>query len=384
MKENKELIFDIYEKVCGKSDLDWVEIRDKHDLDCHIDTLRKSGAGIKLASEAGCLNFEKASTDAYAEVYKAKKQFYDQRREYNKLLTEEARWSHIEEELIRCANALNEKKAFVPAPPVHIYGESREAILVLSDWHFGLTTDNIWNQYNIEIADRRIQKLINEVSLKIQENNIGKLHVLLLGDIVSGEIHTSIRVANSENVVDQLMMVSERIAELVAQLSDLVEFVEIHSTWGNHARVTASYKDAIHDSNLERLIPFWLEQRFKDRDDVYVDHDNAHELVSITSLGHNICATHGDLDNSKTNPMMTLPVLYEKNFGRKAKIIITAHLHHVFCNEVMDVIHVGVGALCGADEYAKDKRLFSKPSQTLLIIDNDGLDAIHNIDLSRA
>lgn len=68
MKENKELIFDIYEKVCGKSDLDWVEIRDKHNLDCHADTLRKSGAGIKMASEAGCLNFEKASTDAYAEV----------------------------------------------------------------------------------------------------------------------------------------------------------------------------------------------------------------------------------------------------------------------------------------------------------------------------
>lgn len=291
---------------------------------------------------------------------------------------------HIEQELIRCAEALNEKKAFVPAPPVHIYGENREAILVLSDWHFGLTTDNIWNQYNIEIADKRIQKLINEASLKIQENGVSRLHIVLLGDIVSGEIHTSIRVANSENVVDQLMMVSERIAELVAQLSDLVEFTEIHSTWGNHARVTASYKDAIHGCNLERLIPFWLEQRFKDRDDVYVNDNNAYELVSVEALGHDIGATHGDLDGSKTNPMLTLPVLYEKNFGRKPKIIITAHLHHVFCDETMDIIHIGVGALCGSDEYAKDKRLFSKPSQTMLIIDNDGLDSIHNIDLSKA
>lgn len=53
----KELIFDIFEKVSNRSDLDWIEIRDKHGLDCHPDTLRKAGVGIKMAAEAGALSF---------------------------------------------------------------------------------------------------------------------------------------------------------------------------------------------------------------------------------------------------------------------------------------------------------------------------------------
>lgn len=68
MKENKQLIFDIFEKVNGRSDLDWSEIRENHGLDCHPDTLRKAAVGIKMAADAGVLNFNKADTSAYAEV----------------------------------------------------------------------------------------------------------------------------------------------------------------------------------------------------------------------------------------------------------------------------------------------------------------------------
>lgn len=78
---SKELIFDIFEKVSGRSDLDWVEIRDKHDVECHPDTLRKAGVGIKMAAEAGALSFRSEKACEYDEVYKAKRQFYDQRRE---------------------------------------------------------------------------------------------------------------------------------------------------------------------------------------------------------------------------------------------------------------------------------------------------------------
>ena len=62
MKENKNLIFDIYEKVTGRSDKDWAEICNLNDLECHPDTLRKAGVGIKMAAEAGVLNFENACT----------------------------------------------------------------------------------------------------------------------------------------------------------------------------------------------------------------------------------------------------------------------------------------------------------------------------------
>lgn len=50
-----DLVREMYEKVMRISDLDWSEICDKYDCGVHPDQLRKMGAGIKLAAEAGML-----------------------------------------------------------------------------------------------------------------------------------------------------------------------------------------------------------------------------------------------------------------------------------------------------------------------------------------
>lgn len=38
MNPSRDLIFDIYEKVNGRSDLDWVEIAQEHGLDISTET----------------------------------------------------------------------------------------------------------------------------------------------------------------------------------------------------------------------------------------------------------------------------------------------------------------------------------------------------------
>lgn len=50
-----DLVREMYDKVMRISDLDWSEICDKYDCGVHPDQLRKMGAGIKLAAEAGML-----------------------------------------------------------------------------------------------------------------------------------------------------------------------------------------------------------------------------------------------------------------------------------------------------------------------------------------
>lgn len=383
MKESKKLIFDIYEKINGQSDMDWGEIREAHRLDCHPDTLRKAAVGIKMAADAGCLNFDKADTSAYAEAQIAKRQFYDQRREYNKVLTEEARQRHLDAELIRCAEALNEKKVLDPKYFVKPFVCSeREAVLFISDWHFGLTAENVWNRFNIEIADKRIRMLAEKTVDKMRRNDISKLHIVLLGDLISGSCHQSIRVQNCENAVDQLMQVSERLAELISHLSDWVDETIVYSTYGNHARVIQNFGDSIHSENMERIIPFWLKQRLKNRNDITMNEESAQELLRICACGHEIAAVHGDLDAGKNNSMLTMSMLYEKNFGHKMEYMVLGHWHKRYTDENLGIEQIGVGSLCGTDEYAKNKRLFSKPTQTLLVFDNDGLEAIYNIDLT--
>lgn len=385
MAYNKELIHDVYDKVFGLTDLDWSEICVKHDLDCHSDTLRKAGYGIKMAAEAGVLNFTSVDMENYNEIFKAKKQFYDQRREYNKLLAADARAEHLVEELVAAANRAAEAKP-LPRLPVFdelIVREANEGVLILSDWHYGLTTDNIWNKYNIDIADRRIAKMRDVVIEKIRSNSVNELHIILLGDFVSGAIHNSCRVKASEDVVDQLMHVCERIAELISEISSYVRMTTVYSTWGNHARLIANIKDSVHTDNLERLIPFWLGERFKDRGDIVIDCSNRYELLSIRPCGIHVGASHGDLDYGK-DALPTAVAMYRRAFNCDMKYFITAHMHHLHSKEELDVEHIGVGSLCGTEDYAKDKRKFSKPSQTFLVFNEDGLDSIHNINLEKS
>lgn len=378
---DKELIFDIYEKVSSRSDLDWVEIRDRHNLDCHPDTLRKAGVGIKMAAEAGALSFKDDKDNSYDEIYKAKKQFYDQRREYNKLLIDAARTDNLFDELKRAADRLQELKPlgrFAVVDQLHVM--NNEAVLVLSDWHYGMVADNVWNQYNIAIADRRIARLRDKVIEKINLNAVGRLHVVLLGDLVNGSIHNTCRIKASEDTVDQIMHVSERIAELLGELAEYTPEVCVYSTYGNHARTVQNLKDSIHSDNLEKIIPFWLKERLKLNDHIVFMDNNAHEIIRMNVLGHETGAVHGDLDTGK-DAALILSKLYEKNFGRSMEYLITGHMHNSFIHEALGIEQIGVGSLCGSDEFAKNKRLFSRPSQTLLIYNEGGLDSIHEINL---
>lgn len=241
---------------------------------------------------------------------------------------------------------------------------------------------NVWNEYSPQIADERIARLMDETTDKLFANKVRKLHIVILGDMLAGSIHTSIRVQSNETVVDQLMQVSERLAELISDLANCVTETEVYCTYGNHARVIPNINDSIHADNMERIIPFWLKQRLKDREDITMNEEGAYELLRICACGHEIAAVHGDLDAGKSNSMLTMSMLYEKNFGKKMEYMVLGHWHKRYTEENLGIEQIGIGSLCGTDEYAKNKRLFSKPSQTLLIFDQDGLDSIHNIILS--
>ena len=55
---------------------------------------------------------------------------------------------------------------------------------------------------------------------------------MLLGDAAHGSIHTSARVASEELTCDQIMQVSEIMAQAISVLADEVEQTVVHATYG--------------------------------------------------------------------------------------------------------------------------------------------------------
>lgn len=327
------------------------------------------------------LTLEPVTSSGYAEEYKAKKQFFDQRREYNAILAQEARSEHLADIIREAAQQMNAER------PLEFDGcnlslmTGREGVLILSDWHYGMVANNIWNQFNVQICRARVRYVVERAVKQIREHGVNTLHVVILGDMAAGAIHTSARVASEEDVCDQLMHVSELLAESIAELSNYVGKTYVYSTYGNHMRTVASFKDSIHEDNMEKIIPWWLRWRLIECDSIEIIDSDAHEFIRLSVCGENLLATHGDLDSDK-QAAIRLNTLHEKLYGEGIDYLLTAHVHHVEGCETLGIEHIQVGCLCGTDEYAKTKRLYSLPSQTMLIYDPVyGLDSVCNIRL---
>jgi len=314
------------------------------------------------------------------EIYKAKRQLWDQRREYNKILASDARAENLVERLTAAAEIV----------PLQNYSgmfnfknnaSNEEAILLLSDWHYGQVSNNIWNTYNTTICKERVAKLFNKVSSALQEHNVNTLHVVLLGDFVNGSIHTTSRVAAEENTCEQLMHVSEILANFINALSVYTEKINIYSTYGNHARTIQNKEDSIHSDNLERVIPWWIKQRLAFNNQISVIDSEFYEFICFNVCGYNVVCTHGDLDQFKQLGV-TINSLFSKKYGKTIDYTFSGDKHHLESFEQFGIESALVGSLCGTDEFANNKRLYSYPMQTLCIFTpEDGKLCSYNIKL---
>lgn len=314
------------------------------------------------------------------ELYKVKRQLFDQRREYNKILASDARADHLTERLIEAASIVP-LADYSNMFDFEIQTSEEEAVLCLSDWHYGQTSNNIWNTYNTTICKERVVNLFDKVSSVLQEHNIKTLHVVLLGDFVNGSIHVGSRVAAEENTCEQLMHVSEILANFINALSVYTENINIYSTYGNHARTIQNKEDSIHSDNLERVIPWWIKQRLAFNKKINVIDSEFYEFIYFNVCGYNIVCTHGDLDKFR-NLGVTVNSLFSKKYGMTIDYTFSGDKHHLESFEQFGIESVLVGSLCGTDEYANNKRLYSHPMQTLCVFTpEDGKLCSYNIKL---
>lgn len=382
-------------KDSGILDLSWDEIAAIINRTFRIDeseyrteaAYRKCYSQAKRFYEAGVfnnLNEEKYFKELQIqknEIYKEKRKLYDQRREYNKLLTSDARSEHLIDELLSAANKLNETKPLPFEEKWFKPNTHKEGIMFWSDWHYGMITKNIWNSYNTDICKQRVKKFIEISKEHIISNNINVLNIVMLGDACHGAIHSSCRVQSEENVCDQLMNVSELMAEAISELSKIVNHIEVYSCYGNHMRTIQDKNESIHSDNMEKIIPWWLEQRLKNNSKVEIKYSDYKEFTKLNILGFNICCIHGDLEIFKNIGTIT-NTIFSKKFGETIDYTVSGDKHHLEEFEQFGIESILIRSLCGTDDFANNKRLYSKPGQTLMIF-NDvyGRESTYHIPL---
>lgn len=97
---------------------------------------------------------------------------------------------------------------------------------------------------------------------------------------------------------------------------------------------------------------------------------------------HNICAAHGDLDNVK-NAGKTLHTLFAKKYSSDIDYVVLADKHHKEEFEELGIESMIAPCLCGTDDYANGKRLYSTPAQLMMVFrPGVGADACYQIKLN--
>lgn len=311
--------------------------------------------------------------DEKLELQKEKLKFRDQKREFNNKLRRMARLEHLEDYLKEVTEELEPVSL-----PVEQQQENNgsEAMVVLSDWHLGMVIDSQFNKFNEDIARYRINKVKQKTMDKVKKENVDTLHIANLGDLIHGSIHVSTKIQSEEDVIQQIIRVSEYLKDFIGEFLELGINVKYYNVVGNHGRTESNKKDVSGiEENFEKLTLTILDSTFNK----YLNYNSIgcqDGLVNIKIKNKDIILAHGDYDKGN-GVIAKLPQLYGKVFD----YVITGHLHRESIKDYGKTTHITNGSLCGSDDYAIQMRLSGKPSQKILIFNDEGLEENNTIYL---
>lgn len=316
--------------------------------------------------------------DVKDEIQREKQKLSDVRVDINRKLRESAR---TEEDLARLETLIKEngKTVFEPVQRPVISSDN-DLIIALSDFHLGTNISNQFGAYNADIAERRLMKYLREI-IKIQElYQSENAYVMLIGDLISGEIHITNQLENRENLTEQVQKSAELISAFVYELSNHFHTVFVNGVAGNHSRT--SFKDQVLRGNrLDNLIPWYMKAKLGCVENVvFIDGDNHDATIGrIDVRGNPYLLVHGDFDEFNEKGISKLVLM----LGYKPTAIFYGHMHHCSFDDIANVKLIRSGSFCGAaDDFSVTKRLSGNPSQMVCIATSDGIKTICPIDLS--
>lgn len=310
------------------------------------------------------------------EVQKEKMKIRDERTQINALIRNASREEFLKEVAIEAAQAAAAIKPLT-FPKAIEKSDGNEAILCIGDWHYGLEVDTYYNKFNPAVARNRVGLLTFKVINLIEKESVTKLHVVNLGDMISGRIHLPLRINSRIDAVDQTIEVSELLCDFLNELSSHCK-IEYHSVLDNHSRVEPNKEKSLNAESFARIIDWHLDTRLHDNENIeFVDNIISKDIATFNVFNHKVVAVHGDRD-PQSRIISQLCGYGQEHYD----LILSAHVHHFTANEDNETEFFCNGSLIGTDDYAEGLRLNSHPSQLMFISTPDNVtECIYKIKL---
>lgn len=367
------LINDILAKLDKIEDISWEDIVDKYELEYSPDHIRKLGYGMRMYRDI--IGEEtKDENEKLLEIKLEKTRLSDMRTECNRRIRSLARLENIvdliKENIVELAN----EKPMIGELNIKKESSGNDGLLCLSDLHIGMEVNNTINKYNIDIAKERLKTTIEKAIINGKRHDIDKLHIILNGDLISAELHSSIKLSNAESLTKQIVLASEIISECIFELSKHF-YCTVSQNIGNHEAVEFLKDDRSNKNNYSMIINEMIKLRLKDVPNVmFIEGVNHCEMTVSRIKNLNVISTHGDqVSLNRCSEQLEMAT------GVKPDLIILGHYHRQQMMSQYDTEIYINGSLVSTDEYAYKKKLYNPPSQLMLIIDDEGVECSYII-----
>ena len=393
----EQLLQDCSNKTQKISDDDWSEICARYNLDFNPDTIRKGSQPPLIGSafvseyykwkEAKNKNNCNENDDYFKklrlekqEIQKEKRKLYDERLDINRRLREESRLETTIEKIDEILSNIADKRYITYDNYINVSRSENDMIVCLSDLHLGATYYNFDGTYDSEIAKERLNQYLHEIIDIQKTHNAENCVVLLLGDLISGNIHSTISVTNKENVIEQVKLACEYISDFVYELGKHFSNVDVRGVSGNHSRIQEKKENTLLGERLDSLIVWFVKTMLKNAENIIVYDEDIDDTVSTFFVRDKLYfGVHGDFDSTNDSSIAKL-ALWTK---MTPYCVLCGHRHFPAMNDVSGIKVVQSGSLGGSgDEYTRQKRLTGKPSQTVLVVNSNGIKCCYPIELN--
>lgn len=369
-------------------DLDWQDIVDLLGLNLNKDSLRKATdtdfGGLSVYNKMKerqikneTVNYQEEVQIQLQELKKERMKIADERASLNRRLRESSREESLSEIAKECASKIEEKFPLNIEINQNNKNNKKVALLTLSDLHYGLNIDEFNNKYNSEICKERLNKLTLKIIEVIELQKIENMYILGCGDYISGLLHNIIRLESRENVIEQVIGISELLAQFINELSKYC-YIKYYDVSDNHGRIFSNKDDTLNKDNFSMLIKWYLKSRFINMPKIEINDNEINENIgTIEIFNRNYAFTHGHHDKIDTITQ-NLSLMTKKFYDA----IFIAHCHHLETTEVHGTYVYMNGTFAGTDEYSNNLRKTSRPSQNLYVISKDeGIECQYTIKL---
>lgn len=327
---------DIDGKLNGENDYDWAEIKDKYNIQCSSDTLRKSSYTIfggKFRSDY-LKNKIYSSPNDYSKEEELNKKLEEIRKERIKLQT-----TNIERRRIDRSEAKQEMYyeyvkdviTALPLPdfqPLFVSNPSNiNYILTLADIHYGACYKSINNEYSPEIAKDRLEYLTALVIEFVQSKRLNTLTIVSLGDLLQGVLRLSDLKINDSSIVKATVEICRLIANMLNKLSVYANIEYYHTPSANHTqlRILNARASELADEDLEYLMGNYIHDLCANNQRITVhlakDGDG---FIEVDIPGNDVIAMHGHQIKNVESAIKDISILHKKFFD----CVLLGHFHN--------------------------------------------------------